>query len=375
MKKKLIVFHNSLAPYRIDFFNELNNAFDAEFYFFRKNLVSQKFNTKKLIEQLNFDPHFMTKGFDLYHKERMIRFGYLKKIAQVKPDVIICLEYSYITFSIALFAKVFLPKTKVYSICDDSVAVAQNSSMLRKLGRSLSLMVLDGLILGNDFAKDWYKENFPNVDTVVNPIIQKEERIQGFLDKTDHITKAYSDKYNLKGKNILLFVGRLVKVKNLNTLLNVFSTYLTTNKNSVLILVGDGCLKKELTGLVESLKIEDNVIFAGRYENEALYAWYRLADYFILPSISEVFGAVVNESLIAGVPVMCSDVAGAACLINKENGVIFDPYDEEKMLSMLSEKLNGNVKEMKGLSNSVSLMPYTFNQKIRDVISFLRKDI
>ncbi len=375
MKKKLIVFHNSLAPYRIDFFNELNNAFDAEFYFFRKNLVSQKFNTKKLIEQLNFDPHFMTKGFDLYHKERMIRFGYLKKIAQVKPDVIICLEYSYITFSIALFAKVFLPKTKVYSICDDSVAVAQNSSMLRKLGRSLSLMVLDGLILGNDFAKDWYKENFPNVDTVVNPIIQKEERIQGFLDKTDHITKSYLDKYNLEGKNILLFVGRLVKVKNLNTLLNVFSTYLTTNKNSVLILVGDGCLKKELTGLVESLKIEDNVIFAGRYENEALYAWYRLADYFILPSISEVFGAVVNESLIAGVPVMCSDVAGAACLINQNNGVIFDPYDEEKMLLMLNDKLNGNVKKVKEQSNSVSLMPYTFNQKIRDVISFLRKDI
>ena len=209
----------------------------------------------------------------------------------------------------------------------------------------------------------------------MNTIIQKEERIKGFLDKTDHITKSYLDKYNLEGKNILLFVGRLVKVKNLNTLLNVFSTYLTTNKNSVLILVGDGCLKKELTGLVESLKIEDNVIFAGRYENEALYAWYRLADYFILPSISEVFGAVVNESLIAGVPVMCSDVAGAACLINQNNGVIFDPYDEEKMLLMLNDKLNGNVKKVKEQSNSVSLMPYTFNQKIRDVISFLRKDI
>lgn len=375
MKKKLIVFHNSLAPYRIDFFNELNNAFDAKFYFFRKNLVSQKFDTKKLFEQLNFHPHFMTKGFDLYHKERMVRFGYLKKIAQVKPDVIICLEYSYITFSIALFAKILLPKTKVYSICDDSVAVAQNSSVLRKIGRYFSLMLLDGLILGNDFAKEWYKENFPNISTVVNPIIQKEERIQGFLSKTDHISKRYLSEYNLKGKNILLFVGRLVKVKNLNTLINVFSTYLTTNKNSVLVLVGDGGKKHELIKLVEELKIEENVIFAGRFENEALYAWYRLADYFILPSISEVFGAVVNESLIAGVPVMCSEVAGAACLINEENGVIFDPYDEGKLLSILNEKLNNSLNEVERPTNQASLMPYTFNQKIRDVISFLKKDI
>ncbi len=375
MKKKLIVFHNSLAPYRIDFFNELNSAFEAYFYIFRKNLISQKFDTEKLIDQLDFRPEFMTKGFDLYHKERMVRFGYLKKIVQIKPDVVICLEYNYMTFLTALFSKVFFPKTKVYSICDDSVDVAKNSSLARRIGRFLSLKLLSGLILSNDFAKKWYAENFPSVPTVVNPIIQREERIQGILSQTDQIATDYFEKYDLKGKKVLLFVGRLVKVKNLNTLLNVFSLYLTTNKNTVLILVGEGNKKQELESLVDSLGMQKNVIFAGRYENEALFAWYRLADYFVLPSTSEVFGAGVNESLIAGVPVMCSDVAGAACLINEKNGVIFNPYDEKGLLSVLNDKMNDSVKEMEKPSNLVSLMPYTFNQKILDVISFLKRDI
>lgn len=34
MKPKLLVFHKALAPYRIDLFNSLNEAFDTDIYFF-----------------------------------------------------------------------------------------------------------------------------------------------------------------------------------------------------------------------------------------------------------------------------------------------------------------------------------------------------
>lgn len=111
----------------------------------------------------------------------------------------------------------------------------------------------------------------------------------------------------------MLFVGRLVDVKNLNFLIEVFSDYVLLNKNARLILVGDGDKKNELKNLVLNLNIQDYVLFTGRYENEELYAWYKIADYFILPSTSETFGAVVNEALIAGLPVLCSNLAGASC--------------------------------------------------------------
>lgn len=372
MKKKLLVFHKALAPYRIDFFNELNTAFDADIYFFRKSLQSQKFDMNMLVKQLNFVPKFLTLGFELLHKGRIIRFGYLKKIVKFKPDVIICLEFSIITFEIALFSKLFFSRTKVYTICDDSVVVARNSSLLRKLGRFLSLKLLDGIILCNDSAKEWYDLNFPNVKKIVFPIIQNEERIQSILKVAEPISNQYLSKYQLKYKNVLLFVGRLVKVKNLNLLIDVFSQYIAFNKNAVLILVGDGDKKGELLKQTKRLKIQDKVIFAGRFENEELYAWYQIADYFILPSIYESFGAVVNESLIAGVPVICSDLAGASYLICENNGVTFNPYDKNKLLLILKNKLrNKRDNSNNQLSNS-SLMPYTFDEKMQALISFLK---
>lgn len=374
MKKKLLVFHKALAPYRIDLFNKLNEIFDTEIYFFSKNMKSQKFDMSTLENQLNFEPKFLTRGFDLHHKGRVIRFGYLKKIFQYKPDLIICMEYSIITFTISLFAKLIFPKTKVYSICDDSVDIAKNTSRTRKTGRFLCLKLLDGIILGNDFVEEWYNKNFPHVKTVVSPIIQKEERITTIINNAQPITVEYIKRYKLESKNVLLFVGRLVEVKNLNFLLDVFSQYASTNDDVVLILVGDGDKKNELLELAANLKIQEKVIFAGRFEHNELYAWYRIADYLILPSTSETFGAVVNESLIAGVPVLCSELAGASSLINDQNGIIFNPYDEEKLLSIFNYVFSKEKNYKQKSSKLNSLMPYTFNQRIRNLISFLIND-
>jgi glycosyltransferase involved in cell wall biosynthesis len=141
----------------------------------------------------------------------------------------------------------------------------------------------------------------------------------------------------------------------------------------VLILVGDGNQHAELLELVEQLNIQKNVIFAGRYEHEALYAWYPVADYLILPSTSETFGAVVNESLIAGVPVICSNLAGASCLINVTNGRTFNPYDMDELLSVFRECLMFKRKKNTESSIGDSLMPFTFDQKINELVSFLKK--
>jgi len=374
MKKKLLVFHKALAPYRIDLFNELSDAFETNIYLFRRNLRSQTFDMSKIEEQLNFKPQFLTAGFDFKHKGRMIRFGYLKKIIEFKPDTIICMEYSLITFITALFTKTIFPKTRVYSLCDDSVDVAQNSTRTRRIGRWFCFLFLDGIVLGNDFAEIWYNNKFPKIKTIVSPIIQKEERIRHLIHKASPITLEYIKKYHLEDKNILLFVGRLVKVKNLRFLLEVFSNYISTNEKAVLILVGDGSLKSELIEFVEELKIQENVIFAGRYEKEALYAWYPVADNFILPSISETFGAVVNESLIAGVPVICSNLAGASCLINGKNGVTFDPYNKEMLLTIFNEKLCKKNNSISDTNLRDSIMPYTFKQRINELISFLKND-
>ena len=62
-RKKIIVFHPALAPYRVDFFNSLNENFDADFYFFNENLLNQKFNQDKLKKEIDFNCNYLKKGF------------------------------------------------------------------------------------------------------------------------------------------------------------------------------------------------------------------------------------------------------------------------------------------------------------------------
>lgn len=375
MKKKLLVYHNTLAPYRIDLFNALNEAFDFNIYFFRKNLREDKFDMSKLLSQLNFEPKFITSGLEHPTKDRMLRFGYLKKIYLHNPDVIMCLEYNLMTFITAAYTKLFFPKIKVYTTSDDSVDVAENCAPIRKIGRFFCFWFLDGVVLGNDLAEVWYNRKFPKVRTTVIPIIQKEERLNSIIKNAQPITNEYIKRYKLENKKVLLFVGRLVAVKNLDFLIEVFSRFVSTNKDVKLILVGDGKMKNELIKLTESLKIQENVIFAGRHEYDALYAWYPIADYFILPSTYEPFGAVVNESLIAGVPVICSNLAGASSLINDKNGIIFNPTDKEELLSILNDVFDSKNTSIKKTSNNISLMPYTFKQRMDKLTAFLRDGV
>jgi len=370
-KKKLLVFHAAIAPYRIDLFNELNSAFDANFYFFRKNLLNQKFDIQNINSQLNFNPNFLTSGFDYARNGRMIRFSYLNKIISNKPDIILCWEYNLITILTTIFTKLFFRKTSIYSICDDSIDIAKNSSFPRNLARIICLKYLDGIILCNESAEEWYNKKFPKVKTNVFPIIQKEERVINIINSSKHFSELYLKQNGLENKTILLFVGRIVAVKNLMFLIDAFSKYIENNKNAVLILVGDGDKKNEFSELILKRQIQNNIILAGRFENEALYGWYLLADYFILPSIHEPFGAVVNEALISGLHVICSKNAGAACLINTRNGEVFNPFNKDELLAIFHKYLSSKKIQPSKLTLDDSLMPYSFKEKFDNLLTFL----
>lgn len=78
--------------------------------------------------------------------------------------------------------------------------------------------------------------------------------------------------------------------------------------------------------------------FPGWLEGVRLAAWYNLADIFVLPSLVEPFGAVVNDALAAGCFCLVSGRCGSSCLIRQGwNGELFDPEDEERLASLLRE--------------------------------------
>jgi glycosyltransferase involved in cell wall biosynthesis len=361
-RKKLLVFHQALAPYRIDLWNGLNQYFDADIYFIYGNLLEQKFNQDKLKEKLHFTPKYLNKGFRI--GLRAIKWGFLSIIRKTNPDIIITYEYSQTTLFIYWIKKIFGFSYQIYSMCDDSLHLAGSRKGLRELIRKYLIKRIDGLIVVNREVASWYKKTYPlKNDCLFFPIIAKDDLFRKELTIALPQTHHYLRQYKLEGKKCVLFVGRLVKIKGLDRLLKAFATAVKAHPDAFLIIVGEGEELSLLKSMTRELEIEEKVLFTGRFEGIDLLAWYNIGQLFVLPSHSEAFGAVVNEALLAGQRVLCSSFAGASEIIDPaKNGGLFNPFDLEELTGMIKSEL-GNIRGIEAFSTiRDSKMNYLFDE-------------
>lgn len=369
--KKLLVFHPALAPYRVDFLNALNNAFDATFYFSNDNVKDQKFDQQLLRSQCNFKFRLLEKGMEL--NGRSFRKGVFKLLRKHQPDIVICSEYSQITLMVLVMKLLFKLKFKLYTISDDSVDLSVKRKDARKWIRNKVSYAVDGVILPGELVCNWYHRHVNSKTRLFSLPIVHENNV--FRAKLEHVLADATLKrseFKLQDKRVFLFVGRLVKIKNAAFLINAFCRGLSEMPNAVLIIIGDGPEKENLHHLAKDLKLESKCIFLGRLEGDALHAWFQIAHYLVLPSYQEPYGAVVNEALLAGCKVLCSKVAGAAELITPDNGAIFDPFNLDELCNLIvshSQTITLNAQEMEMKSD---LMPFQLSEKLTSLISFLK---
>ena len=119
------------------------------------------------------------------------------------------------------------------------------------------------------------------------------------------IRKKYRKEFGLEDKYLIGHIGRFNKVKNHNFLIDIFVEVLKIRKDAVLMLVGDGTLRNEIVEKVNSLGINENVIFLG--ERKDVSNLLQAIDVVVLPSFYEGFPVTVVEAEAAGVPVIMSD--------------------------------------------------------------------
>lgn len=113
-------------------------------------------------------------------------------------------------------------------------------------------------------------------------------------------------------KPFLLSVAQHRKNKNLDLLIQSFSTLLQANRlrpNTQLVLVGSkGPETAHLIQLVQTLKLESRVVFLSGLEDEELRWLYEQADLFVIPSSTEGFCLPLVEALTLSCPAVCSDI-------------------------------------------------------------------
>lgn len=322
---KVLCFHPALAPYRVDFFNLLAEKVDLEVVFLRENLENQKFDQQKLRSQAKFAWRLLTNGFDV--KSRYFRFGMTKIVREVRPDVVLSYEASPITAYLCLLRR-FAP-WRLWTSMDEAAVTIASRTGVRAFVRDWVLRHVDGVIVPSAAAADAYRQVLSHKPTkkvpafAVVPIIHDEavmRKNEGEVLARGRIWRERN--VPAKCKKVLMFVGRLAKVKNLDWLVEQMKSSASLSEHG-LVLVGEGPESAALDRQISESGLSGRVIKVGRKEGEDLYAVMSAADALVLPSVFEPYGAVVAEALQWGVPCVVRDACGSAELITQWNGRVF----------------------------------------------------
>jgi len=168
----------------------------------------------------------------------------------------------------------------------------------------------------------------------------KPESIFDFCYVVEKGGQIKSDSQHLEeqGQIELLFVGRLIPQKRVDLLLEALSRL--RSREWRLRIVGDGEAKIGLMQAAQRLAIDERVLFLGTKANEAVRDELAHADVLILPSHWDGWGAVVNEALMAGSRVVCSDFCGAAELVrNTPYGGVFACDSADALAAQLAAEI------------------------------------
>ena len=130
-------------------------------------------------------------------------------------------------------------------------------------------------------------------------------------------------------EKIVLFAGRLVPIKSVDTLIKAWGQICNSHKGSFsgrLIIVGDGPERGALEVLATEIGVREKVRFMGEMSQDQLARWLSASAVFCLPSKSEGTPNTVVEALASGRPVVASRVGGIPNLIcSDESGILVDP--------------------------------------------------
>jgi len=154
---------------------------------------------------------------------------------------------------------------------------------------------------------------------------------------SEEIKKNIKEKHHLLNDDIIIgSVGRMNSDahKRFSDLINAFSILARKNSNIKLVLVGDGPEKSNYENLVQTLGIQNQVVFAG-YQNE-IGNYYSIFDIFCLVSAFEAFGLVLAEAMLHKLPVIATNVGGMKYIVDDNTtGFLVEKFNINEIANAL----------------------------------------
>jgi 1,2-diacylglycerol 3-alpha-glucosyltransferase len=206
---------------------------------------------------------------------------------------------------------------------------------------------------------DFYKQ----ADLMICPTPQMKEILIGYgIDKEIHViptgidtdefigadkkmekerSPLFSEWPELKGKKIMMYLGRVGLEKNVDFLIPVLSDVLKRCPDAHLLVTGGGPYLEEMKGEVRKRGLSDHATFTGYVDRPHVKDVLTLSDVFAFPSLTETQGLVTCEAMACGTPVVAIGAMGTKYVMGGDNGGFMVPNDKEvftdRVVSLLTD--------------------------------------
>jgi alpha-maltose-1-phosphate synthase len=205
------------------------------------------------------------------------------------------------------------------------------------------LVDADAIVTCNENEARLLREQYPGKRVVVQP-----HGVPLDIYEPDRREPAFKAFPQIRGKQILLSVGRIDPVKNQSWLIEQMSPVFQKFPRAILVLAGavtDETYGEKLRQRIKVLGLEDRVLLTGGLppNDPRLIGLYQAADVLLLPSKSETFGLVILEAWATGTMVLSTRTSGACTLIEDgRNGWLFDLDQPETFHQPLAQALSNS---------------------------------
>lgn len=330
---RTLLLTNTMSPYRIPVLNKVSdsNEIDLTVWYLQERENNRKWKIDRKEIKFNFE---CLKGIHGYiqHLDMGVHInpGLFLKLVKHSPDVIIMTGYDAPGYWMALlYCKMFRKKIIVWwgSTLESSRVKNKFVNALRRFFfNQANSFVTYGTeasqcLIHYGVSRNKIVTGFNTVDIRYFYKLNKEKRKSLHGSQMNHVN--------------FLFVGQLINRKGLEEIIQAFSKI--PFQNWTFRIVGSGPLEESLRESVTEKNLGNLITFEGYRQKEDLVNYLIGADCLVFPSLSEVWGLVVNEALATDTFILASKYAGATkdIIIDKENGVVIDPLDQNNLIQSL----------------------------------------